>query len=598
MRHYQRQATVQLKRKQRQRRGIIVVLTSFLLAVLFAFMALSVDTGRVVLTETRMQNAADAAALAASQEITAAVYAAGQGQGSASIDANSIAVEAARAMAAQVAEANGIYLDPDQDVQFGKRVYDSSTGEWPVQWGTAPFNVVKVTARRNGDDTSAPDGEFPLAFGWSIGKDSVPLQTSATAFVEARDLVLVLDYSGSMNYDSLLTSSLGTGEAQALLDGIWDSLVAADPSWPGTTESKFPSTGFGSINSYAGVYVSSTDTSTIRNTLGLNTNVDGHRAFPFPQAGRNSDGTPKNKPSDATSDSLWNGYINYVKGSSYLPAAYRKYYGYRTLMHYLQERPSYSGWRPRASSEDLWRTPHYPMQALKDGASLFLNFLDELEFGDEVGLVGYAGEPSSGVGGWVIDNFNDGVINGGNGVNISSNPITSDYATIDLVLSHHQAGEQGGQTAMGDGIIKADQLLTSHSRYGARPTIVLMTDGVPNETPSSWNLPAGFNWADWTDYDNNGVADYVPTGTTAVKRHKSYAFWAATEAIKRGVTIHTVCVGGLGDRDLLQAIAFAGGGVFADVPGGSTVAQMEQQLLDAFSQIGAKVPPAQLVYED
>ena len=267
-------------------------------------------------------------------------------------------------MAAQVAEANGVYIDPAQDVEFGKRVYDPATGEWPVQWGSAPFNVVKVTARRTGDDTTAPDGEFPLAFGWSIGKDSVPLQTSATAFVEARDLVLVLDYSGSMNYDSLLTSSLGINEAQILLDEIWDSLVAANPKWPGTTHFQVPQHRLRQHQFVrCGTYVSSTDTNTIRSTLGLNTNVGGHRKYPFPQAGRNSDGTPKNKPSDATSDSLWNGYINYVKGSTYLPTAYQKKYGYRTLMHYLQERPSYAGWRPRELSEDLWRTPHYPMQA-------------------------------------------------------------------------------------------------------------------------------------------------------------------------------------------------------------------------------------------
>jgi hypothetical protein len=584
---------IQWRRNQRQ--GIVLVLSAFLLTVLFAFVALSVDTGRIVLTETRMQNAVDAASLAASQEITAAVYAAGQGQGSANIDANSIAVEAAREMAGQVAEANGVFIDPAQDVQFGKRVYNPSTGEWPVQWGASPYNVVKVTARRNGDDTSAPDGEFPLAFGWAIGKDSVPLETSSTAFVEARDLVLVLDYSGSMNYDSLLTSSLGSSEAHMLLDGIWDSLVAADPKWPATSKSKFPSTGFGSINSYEGTYVSSSDTATIRNTLGLNANgSDGKRKYPFPQAGRNSDGSPKSQPSNATSDSLWNGYIDYVKGSGYLPSAYRKKYGYRTLMHYLQERPSYSGWRPRSLSEDLWRTPHYPMQALKDGATLFLDFLHDLDFGDEVGLVGYAGEPSSGTGGWVIDTFSDGDIS----VNITSNPITPDYDTIDLVLQHHQAGERGGQTAMGDGIKKGADLLDNNSRYGARPTIVLMTDGVPNEAPSGWNLPSGFSWAEWTDYDGDGDADYTPTGTTSEKRYKSYAFWEATEAIKKGIIVHTVCVGGLGDRNLMEAIAFAGGGVFADVPGGSTVSEMEEQLLDAFGQIAAKVPPAQLVYED
>jgi hypothetical protein len=407
--------------------------------------------------------------------------------------------------------------------------------------------------------------------------------------------VLVLDYSGSMNYDSLLTSSLGSTEAHALLDQMWDTLVDENPKWPGTATSKFPSTGFGSINSYEGTYIASTDTNTIRNTLGLNeNNADGSRKYPFPQAGRNSDGSPKSKPNNSTSDSLWNSYINYVKGSSYLPSAYRKKYGYRTLMHYLQERPSYAGWRPRNLSEDLWRTPHYPMQALKDGASLFLNFLEELEFGDEVGLVGYAGEPSSGSGGWVIDSFSDGDIS----VNITSNPITSEFDTIDLVLKHHQAGERGGQTAMGDGIKKGAQLLDTNSRYGARPTIVLMTDGVPNETPSSWNLPVGFSWAAWTDYDGDGDADYTPTGTTAEKRHKAYAFWEATEAIKKGIIIHTVCVGGLGDRDLMRAIAFAGGGVYADVPGGTTVAAMEEQLLAAFGQIAAKVPPPQLLYED
>ncbi len=59
MRHNQTQFE-KTTRRQRSRRGIIVILTSFLLTVLFAFMALSVDTGRVVLTETRMQNAVDA----------------------------------------------------------------------------------------------------------------------------------------------------------------------------------------------------------------------------------------------------------------------------------------------------------------------------------------------------------------------------------------------------------------------------------------------------------------------------------------------------------------------------------------------------------
>ncbi len=579
------QVTGQAQRRWRDRRGVIVVLTAFLLTVLFAFLALSVDTGRVVLTETEMQNAADAASLAASQEIQAAVYAAGQGVGSATIDANSIAVEAARQMAAEVAEANGVYVDADSDVEFGKRIYNPSSGDWSVQWGGAPYNVVRVSARRDGADTSAPDGEFPLAFGWAIGRESVPLLVSSTAFTEARDLVLVLDWSASMNDDSSLNSSLSLSTVEGLLDGCWDSLVTADPKWPGTSTSKFPSTGLGSINSYYGTYVSSTTTSTIRSTLGLNADVAGSRQFPFPQAGRYSSGLPKSKPSNSTSDSLWDGYINWVKNHS--NTTYKKRYGYRTLMDYLQQQR-----HDRSYSEDLWRTPHYPYAANSKGATLFLQFLEDLDFGDEVGLVGY--------GQWAVKemSMNDGEVT----VDISCDPITPNFGDIDEIQSRHQAGEYNGWTAMGDGILKARELLVGlasdpedegYSRYGARPTMIVMTDGQTNQKPSGWSLPSSFSWNDWTDYDGDGAANYSTSDN-----YKRYAFWEASEAVKRGITIHTIAVGAGADRGLMEAIAFAGGGVFIDVPVHSTVEEIEEQLSAAFSQIAAKVPAAQLLYED
>lgn len=578
------------RRHWQQRKGVVIVLTAFLLTVMFGFLALSVDTGRVVLTETEMQNAVDAASLAASQEIQAAVYAAGQGHGSATIDANSIAVAAARAMAGQVAEANGVYVDPQTDVEFGKRVYNAAGSTWSVQWGGTPYNVVKVTARRNGPDTEAPDGELPLAFGWAIGKDSVPLETTSTAFTEARDLVLVLDFSGSMNYDSQLTSDLGLSAAEALLDKMWDSLRSADPKWPGTETSKFPATGFGSINSYDGTYVSSSNTSTIRDSLGLTqNNDDGSRKYPYPQAGRHGSGDPKSKPSNSTSDALWGRYIDFVK--NHPKSEYRKRYGYRTLMDWLQQKTT-NGFTPRArnNSEDLWRTPHQPMDALKNGTSMFLDFLTDLDFGDEVGLVGY-GEWAE-----VVDEFYDGEVS----VDISGNPITPEYGLIDTMQQRHQAGEFNGQTAMGDGILKARYLLVGtggddegFSRYGARPTMLLMTDGQTNQKPSNWNLPAGFDWSAWTDYDGDGTANFYTTDN-----EKRYAFYEATEAVKRGIVIHTIAIGAAADRDLMKAIAFASGGVFIDVPAHSTIEEMEAQLGAAFSQIAAKVPAAQLLYED
>ncbi len=571
-------------RRPRARRGVVVVLTGFVLTVLFAFVSMSVDSGRIVLTETEMQNAVDAAALAASQEITAAIHAAGQGEGSANVDANSIAVQAARQMAADVALANGVFVDPAADVFFGKRKYDEATDSWPIVWGDSPYNVVRVVARRNNpDDLEAPDGEFPLAFGWAVGRHSVPLTTSATAFVEARDMVLVLDFSGSMNDDSSIGSQLSQSQMEAALDNMWDELREADPKWPGTNDSKFPAGGYGDIDSYEGTYISSGDTDTIMYYLGLFDNDGYTYDHLFPQSGRNGNGIANNKISNTSSYYRWRDYVNYTKN---LEGTYRKKYGYRTLMSFLQTK------RPRAyQSEDLWRTSHYPYTAVKNGASLFLGFLNDLDFGDEIGLVSYATWAE-----WETSHY-DGEVS----LDVSGDPISSDYSAIDQIQRRHQAAHYDSRTGMGDGILKGREMLVGvdsdandegHARYGARPTMIIMTDGRANEAKSGWSLPGDFDWATWTDYDGDGSPNY-----TTSDWKKQYAFWEATQSIERGITLHTMAVGAGADHDLMRAIAYAGGGVYISVPGGATIAEMESQMLEAFGQIAAKVPPAQLVYE-
>ncbi len=571
----------------RQRRGIIVVLTGFALVAVFAFVALSVDTGRIVVTENQMQNAVDAAALAASQEITVAAQDAAEEGGSAA-DATQAAVAAARLMAAEVGAANNVYIDPDNDVQFGTRHYDAGTGEWSTEWGTSPYNVVRVVARRTGPDVSAPDGEFPLAFGWAIGRSQVPIQASAVAYVEARDLVVCLDWSSSMNNDSSIRSfdTLGQAGTENALDAMWDSLVAADPRWPNNSLSKFPSSGFGAINSYYGTYAAYDDTSDLFHTLGLD-QPDGHgnSYIPFPQAGRsnNGDGLPYNMPSESSSRDKWRAYIRYVRDNQSNRNAYksghpyRYRYGYRSLMDYFQEK------KYRAKyTEDLWRTPHYPFHACKEGTTLLLEFMENLEFGDEVGIAVYYSSSRQ------LTELHDGEVD----IDISADPITGDYATLDTLHRRHQTANWGGSTGMGYGIKTSREMLDAYRRYGTRPTMLIMTDGQTNQKPSGWSLPAGFDWDDWTDYDGDGNADYSTTNSK-----KQYAFWEATEAIRHGVTIHTMAVGAGADPDIMRAIAFAGDGIFVNVPGGSTIAELEDQVLDAFNQIASKVPPARLVYE-
>src|SRR5687768_11228722 len=103
-----------------QRRGVVLVLSALSMVVIIGFVAFSIDIGSIALTQARMQTGADAAALAATQEIAQAVAQAGANGGDSS-DAVAAAEAAAREKARAVAEANGIYINPTRDVSFGNR---------------------------------------------------------------------------------------------------------------------------------------------------------------------------------------------------------------------------------------------------------------------------------------------------------------------------------------------------------------------------------------------------------------------------------------------------------------------------------------------
>lgn len=563
------------------RRGIFMVLAAFCLVAVMAFIALSVDLGVISLTKTRMQNAVDAAALAAATEISNAVQDAGQ-QGGDVGDANSIAVGAAKAMAAQVAELNGIYVDPEEDVRFGKRIYNGTNFE--ILWGVSPYNVVQVFARRDNEDAGAPDSKLQLFFAPVLGNDSVALAANAIAFVEARDIAVVLDYSGSMGYDShfrgLGDNSLADIESR--LDDCWDAMVDSGVTFTNTSKVKFPSTGFGGINSAAGVYNSSDNSETVFNALQLGaTNADGSLKFPFPQEGKNSNGTMKGLPSASSSKTMWKAYIDYVRTDSYVNnAGYRKEYGYRTLMNYLL-----SSRRNWTQSEDLWRTPHQPFDSMKKGMTLFCEFLDGLEFGDHLGLVVY-GTTSK-----IMTGLDEADLE--ESVNLGDELITGNHMDIDTIQKHKQAAHYDGETNIGDGLKDAITLLENHGRYGARPTILLMTDGIANQKPAGWSLPAGWNWADLTDSNGDGTADY-----TSSNANIQYTFYQAKRAIDKGFTIHTLAVGAGADVAMMQAIANAGGGICIVVPGNSNIEELQDELLAAFSQIAANVPPPKLLMEE
>ncbi|MFK7777532.1 MAG: VWA domain-containing protein [Gimesia sp.] len=575
---------------EQNRRGAFMVMAAPFLVATMGFLAFGIDIAVITMTKTRMRNAVEAAALAAAQQITDAVQNAadnieeGQDVGSAVQDANSIAVDAAKEMAEKVARLNGVYIDPETDVKFGKRYQDAS-GTDHLIWGESakPYNVVKVIARRDNPAGSQPDSKLQLFFAGFMDEKTAAVTTSAIAFIEARDIVLVLDYSGSMSYDSqydaMASNRLGKAAVEDNLDDIWNTLVGSGVTFSDSGKTKFPASGFGKINSATGIYKSSNNNSSVFYSLNLD-DVDssGKLKYPFPQEGKNSYGNLKGQPTGNTNKNLWMNYIQWVRtDSSPKNYGYRKKYGYRTLVGYLIEKR-----KKNNQSEDLWRAPIYPFHAMKEGVTLFTEFLGGLQFGDFIGLVTY--DDSSRVESVLND---DGVLDT---VDLGDELITNHYEDIDMIQRHKQASHYAPYTGMGYGIRDARELLQSHGRVGARPTILVMTDGNANRSPSGWSLPGSWDWDEVTDFNDDGLADYATSS-----RDKQYAFWQAVEAANLGYTVHTMTVGEGADRNLMKAIAKACNGIWIDAPGGSTIDDMQAQLLVAFGQIAANVPPAKLL---
>ena len=108
--------------------------------------------------------------------------------------------------------------------------------------------------------------------------------------------------------------------------------------------------------------------------------------------------------------------------------------------------------------------------------------------------------------------------------------------------------------AMGDGILKAREMLVGsrrpndhgYTRYGARPTMI-RDDRRPDQ-PEAQRLVA-CRPPSTGRIGPTTTAMAWPTTRTS-DNYKRYAFWEATEAIKRGITIHTIAVGAAGRPQL------------------------------------------------
>ncbi len=206
------------RRVRHERRGSALVQVAVMSTVLMGMSAFVIDVGSMYVAQAELQAMADAAALAA----------AGQMSG----EAGSTLDDARDAAGASVAEnaANGFRgeLNPTGDVEFGRATYNASKKTYEFGPGGPTYDAVRVTTRRAGQ------GSLAMNFATIFGISEVQLNAQATATLTPRDMVLVVDLSGSMVYDSVLKRNRVIAEDGfcSNLFELWAASDGPEPSRP------------------------------------------------------------------------------------------------------------------------------------------------------------------------------------------------------------------------------------------------------------------------------------------------------------------------------------------------------------------------------
>ncbi len=379
---------MQNTRIPQRRRGATIVLCALMIVFMIGVMAFAIDLGYIVLVRTQMQNAADSGALAGA----AATY---------------LGNETAREEALRFIgynQAGGREISEDQvTVNLGR--WDADTRTFNAT--NSDPGAIEVILRRTGQ---------PLFFG-RIFSNSFDTQVSAIATFQPRDIMLVLDFSGSMSYDSQLgaINDLGRSAVEANLLQIYNELGAPK---------------FGNMQ-WTPQYISSTNVNTVRNSLGLN-----GVAYPYPGGS-------------------WNNYIDYVMNDGTINSAgYRRRYGYLTWVNYLlAQNYSYT------QNPDLWKTSQQPVTALKNAVDVLVSYIQENSPNDQLGLTIYTSA---------------------NGTAILERQLGQNFTQVANITRERQAGHYNMYTNIYDGMRVGRLELEQRSRTNAQKLMILMTDGQAN----------------------------------------------------------------------------------------------------------------------
>jgi Mg-chelatase subunit ChlD len=390
------------------RRSVAMVWTAVTMTVTAGFAALAVDVGYTYSVRAQLQRTADASAMAAASQLMTG-------------DMDKIYAEALK-----YAQKNKIgNLSPTlaaSDVVLGKSTLESS-GKTTFSEGETPYDTVKVSVRLTKD---SPNGATQLFFGRILGVEEVEMAASAVATLVPRDIVVVIDLSNSMSYDSQLRHETTT---EINIKQVWEGLGSPTFGNMKTFHSSASAMPYYARKSYSATQV--------KNLLGLN-------SVPYPYAGGS-----------------WDDYIKYVNGTGSLKDAktidannsnYSCRYGLRTFVNYLMDCRAQETETPQLAD-----CPVQPVQALKDAVGELCTYLLEMGSGDQVGLVSYS-----------------------NNANLEEE-MTTNFLTIIQTTKAQQAGQKGNSTNIANGMQVARlELLSERARSYAKKVMIVMTDGKAN----------------------------------------------------------------------------------------------------------------------
>ena len=174
------------------RRGAVLVLFAISLTAIMAFMALAIDLGMLAVARTQCQDAADAAAMAGARTLNG-VTSGGANNNYSNASPNAITAATANSILGKSLTSSQV------TIQIGRYTYVTADQQFEGQFpGPSGQNWTMVQAQIAANISSQLP--FSRLFNFTGGN----VQTTSTAVQRPRDVAIVLDYSGSMRFSSLV----------------------------------------------------------------------------------------------------------------------------------------------------------------------------------------------------------------------------------------------------------------------------------------------------------------------------------------------------------------------------------------------------------